>query len=322
MNKKHEKSSCCSAPIRLFGARRRQCVSCKRTWRVWPKKQGRKRVRLNVKSLFEYFGGTLKNKRLKKRTLSAHLRSLLGKFNSNTPWPPVPEENLIVIADGLIQFFKKEKYTIYFILVRSITGSRAFILPPYMRKGEEATLGWHEAFAQIPNDVFVRIKALVCDGHTGLVYLAKANYWVLQRCQFHLLARVAHNASFGPLGKNKGIGLKVKNLMELVLYHKNSTVILLAIEALRKIKKGISSRNFKTVISGFTRHYEDYRSYLNFPEYNLPTTSNTAESLNALIRNLQYRAKGFNTPKSLFAWIEGFCKYKKSITCNPKNQPN
>lgn len=322
MNKKHEKSPCCNALVRLFGARRRQCISCKRTWRVWPKKQGRKHTRLNVNSLLEYFEGTLKNKKLEKRTLSAHLRSLLQKFNQNTPWPSIPEGTLIIIADGLIQFFGKEKYTIYFILIRSTTSSKAFIFPPYMRKGGEVTSGWHEAFAQIPNEVFVRIKALVCDGHTGLVYLAKTNYWVLQRCQFHLLARIAHNSSFGPLGKNRSLGIRIKNLVELVLYQTDLTIVSLAIEALQRIKIEISSRNFKTVISGFTRNYEDYRSYLNFPEYNLPTTSNTAESLNALIRNLQYRARGFNTPKSLFAWIVGFCKYKKSITCNPKNQPN
>lgn len=323
MKKIHEKSSCCGVSVWRFGERRRKCSLCYRTWRVWKTKRGKKKARLNENILIEYFQGKLKDKKLEKRTLSARLRVLLRKFNQNTPWPSVPEGNLIAVADGIIQFFGKEKYTIYFILVRSVSGSKAFILPPYLRKGSEVARGWHEAFSQIPNEVFVRIKALVCDGHGGLVYLAKGNQWVLQRCQFHLLARIAHNASFGPLGKNAGIGIRVRNLVEVVLYQENSSAIPIVIEALKIIKKEIHSRAFKTVISGFISHYEDYRSYLYFPQYNLPATSNTAESLNALIRNLQQRARGFKTPQSLFAWIVGFCKYRKFITCNPRiHTPN
>lgn len=322
MNKKHEKSPCCNAGVRLFGTRRRQCISCKKTWRVWLKKRGRKKVRLHENSLIEYFKGTFKNTKLKKRTNSAHLRSILKKFIQKTPWAPIPDGPLIVVADGLIQLFGKDKYTIYFILVRGISGSKAFILPPYMRKGEENVVGWHEAFAQIPQNVFRSIRALVCDGHGGLVYLAKGNGWVLQRCQFHLLARIAHYATFGGFRRRTNIGIRVKNLAEIVLYNQDPIAIISAINALKEIKMGITSNSFKTVISGFIKHYEDYRSYLNFPEYYLPTTSNSAESLNALIRDLQYRARGFKTPQSLLSWIIGFCKYKKIITCNPKNQPN
>lgn len=279
-------------------------------------------MRLKKDSLLEYFQGTLKNTHLKSATRSAHLRSLLRKFNQETSWPEIPQGPLIIVADGIIQFFEKEKYTLYFFLIRSTTAKKAFILPPYMRKGGEVALGWQEAFALIPPAVLTRIQALVCDGHSGLVYMAKNNNWVLQRCHFHLLARIAHNASFGPLGKNYGVGLRVRNLVQVVLYSVDMQAVTLALEALKRIKVTITSRNFKTVISGFILHYEDYRSYYNFPQHNLPATSNTAESLNALLRNLQYRARGFRTPASFLAWFIGFCKYKKFITCNPKIQPN
>jgi len=234
----------------------------------------------------------------------------------------VPEGPLIVIADGLIEFFKEKNYTVYIILVRSISDSKAFILPPYMREGGEVVLGWREAFEQIPDDVFNRIEALACDGHGGLIRLAKSNQWILQRCHFHLLSRIAHCASFGSLNKNGGMGLRIRRLVEVVLYQKDSKGILLALEALKKIKITISSPSFKTVISGFLQHYEDFRAYLNYPQYFLPTTSNSAEFLNARIRDLQYRARGFRTPQSLFTWITGLCKYRKSVTCRGKNQPN
>lgn len=318
----HEKSPCCHSHIHRFGSRRRQCASCKKTWRVWKKQRGRKRHRLPVDLLFRYFKGELGNTRLKKRTRAARLRSILQKFNEETPWPEIPEGPLVIVADALIEYIEKKKYAVYFILIRSIGNSQAFIFPPSMRAGGEVVLGWHEAFSSIPRSIFGRVRALVCDGHGGLVYLAKRHGLALQRCHFHLLARIAHNASTGPLGKNKGIGIKLKKLIEVVLYGKDQIAIYAAIEELKMIKKQITSPNFRTVISGFIKNFEDYRSYLNFPAYNLPTTSNTAEHLVGLVRDLQYRARGFRTPESLFSWITALCKYRRSVTCRAKIQPN
>ena len=273
-----------------------------------------------MQSLFQYFEGTRQKTHFEKRTLSARLRSLLHEFNEHTSWSKISEGPLIVIADGLIEFFKGEKYTIYFILIRSATGSQAVILPPFLKIGGENS--WHEAFATIPQEISSRIMALACDGNRGLISLAEKYHWILQRCHFHLLARIAHNASFGPLNKTKGLGLRIKNLVKVVLYHRDSYAILLALEALKNIQQTISSPHFKSVISGFLKNYHDYRSYLQYPEYFLPTTSNSAEYLIGRIRDLQYRARGFRTPESLFSWIMGYCKFKKSVTCRGKIQPN
>lgn len=322
MSKLHEKSPCCNASIRLFGERRRQCAVCQRTWRIWKKNRGRKKNRFHFEPLFHYFEKKLKNTRLQKRTFSARLRLILEKFNTETPWPKIPDGPLIVVADGLIEYFGNKKYAVYFILIRSISDSKAYIFPPYMRAEGEVVLGWKEAFAKLPNEVLGRICALVCDGHTGLVYLAKAHGWRLQRCHFHLIYNIAHFSSFGLLNQTNNRGLRIKNLVQVVLYHKDPEAISLALVALQKIKDSVISRVFKTVISGFLKHYEDYRTYLKFPQYCLPSTSNSVEFLNSQIRDLQYRARGFRTPKSFFSWIIGFCKYRKFVTCRGKNQPN
>ena len=322
MNKLHEKSPCCNASIRLFGERRRQCSLCHKTWRVWKCKRGRKSKRLNVRSLFKYFDGELKNTQLQKKTVSVRLRSLLKKFNQEEPWPEIPQGPLIMVADGLIEYFEGKKYTVYFLLFRSIFSSKAVIFPPFMNAGGETCGGWHKALGQIPKKISQRIKAAVCDGHSGLISFIKRHYWILQRCHFHLLHRIAHCASFGRLNKTGGIGLKVKRLTEVVLYQENSEAIYLALEALKKIFRETKSRNFRTVIAGFLSHNKDFRSYLEYPEYFLPTTSNSAEFLNGLIRNLQYRARGFRTPHSFFEWVIGLCKYQKTVTCRGKNQPN
>lgn len=321
MNKIHEKSSCCGAAIRRFGQRRRQCSSCLKTWRVWQRKRGRTKHRIQIEMLLRYFQGNLPRTSLNRYTRAARLRNILHVFNEKTSWHPIPDGPLIAIVDGLVEYFNGEKYTLYLILLRSVSGYQAVILPPYLSICTESGREWNEALMRLPSEVHKRIIALVCDGHTGLISVAKGFGWVVQRCHFHLLARIEHCVSFGHLGKNRKLGIKLKKLAQYVLYC-SKTKALYALEQLATIKPTINSSAFRTVISGFIQNYRDYRQYLEFPLYCLPTTSNSAEHLVGLIRNLQYRARGFRTPISFMAWVTGFCKYKKIITCRPKIQPN
>lgn len=304
-----------------FGQRRRQCSGCRKTWRVWQRKRGRTERRIKTAFLFRYFHGNLPRTSLNRYTRAARLRKILRVFNEKTPWHPVPDGPLIAIVDGLVEYFNGKKYTLYLILLRSVSGQKAVILPPYLKIGTESGCGWHEALIQLPKEAHERIIALVCDGHTGLISVAKGFGWVVQRCHFHLLARIEHCMSFGPRGKNIKLAIKLRKLVQSVLY-RNESEALNGLNQLAAIKPTITSPAFRTVISGLLKHYRDYRQYLEFPLYYLPTTSNSAEHLVGLIRDLQYRARGFRTPKSFMSWGTGFCKYQKTITCRPKIQPN
>lgn len=321
MNKIHEKSPCCGAVIHRFGQRRRQCSCCRKTWRVWQRKRGRTKRRIKTEFLLRYFHGDLTRTSLNRHTRAARLRKMLRIFNEKTPWHPVPDGPLIVIADGLVEYFNGKKYTLYLILLRSVSGNQAVISSPYLKVGTESGCGWDEALIQLPKAVHARIIALVCDGHTGLISVAQSFDWVVQRCHFHLLARIEHCMSFGPRGKNIRLASRLRKLAQYVLY-RDDREALDALSQLATIKPTITSPAFRTVISGLLKHYRDYRRYLEFPLYRLPTTSNSAEHLVGLIRDLQYRARGFRTPKSFLAWATGFCKHQKTITCRPKIQPN
>lgn len=321
MNKIHEKSPCCYASVRRFGERRRQCSLCQKTWRVWRKKRGRTKRRIQPEILARYFQGSLSWASLDRHTRAARLRNTLRVFNEKTTWHPVPNGPLIAVVDGLVEYFNGKKYTLYLVLLRSVSGQRAIILPPYLKPGTESGYGWQEALLQLPAEVHGRIVTLVCDGHIGLIEVAKNFGWIVQRCHFHLLARIEHCMSSGPRGKNIKPAVRLKKLVRYVLYRDNREAID-ALNQLAIIKSTISSPAFRTVISGLLKHYKDYRRYLEFPSYCLPTTSNSAEHLVGLIRDLQYRARGFRTPTSFMAWATGFCKYKKTITCKPKIQPN
>lgn len=321
MNKIHEKSLCCGAVIYRFGQRRRQCSGCRKTWRVWQRKRGRNERRIKTEILLRYFHGDLPWTSLDRHTRAARLRKILYVFNEKTPWHPVPDGPLIAIADGLVEYFNGKKYTLYLILLRSVSSHQAVILPPYLKIGTESGFGWYEALIKLPKKVHERIIALVCDGHTGLISVGQRFSWLVQRCHFHLLSRIEHCMSFGPRGKNIKLAIKLKKLTQCVLY-RNDHEVIDALNQLAAIKPTITSSAFRTVISGLLKHYRDYRRYLEFPLYCLPTTSNSAEHLVGLIRDLQYRAKGFRTSTSFMAWATGLCKHKKTITCRPKIQPN
>lgn len=304
-----------------FGQRRRQCSGCRKTWRVWQRKRGRTKRRGKITSLIKYLNGDSAKSSLERHTRAARLRKLLRVFNEKTSWHPIPNGPLIIIADGLVEYFNGKQYTLYLMLLRGVFVTQAVILPPYLKIGAESGPGWDEAFVRLPKKTHERIVALVCDGRTGLIAVGQKFGWLIQRCHFHLLARIARCMSFGALGKKRKQALWLRKLIQCVLY-RNQAKIVSALDQLRAIKPTISSPAFRTVISGFLRNYKDFRTYLEFPLYRLPTTSNTAEHLVGLIRDLQYRARGFRTPESFLAWATALCKHRKTVTCRPKIQPN
>ena len=218
MNKKHEKSACCSAVVIRFGERRRQCVKCRKTWSVWKKKRGRKSLRISPELAHRFVCTRLlpvrsgiKVTRHKKSYRLSKSRSFCAK---NCPWPEIPKkESLIAIGDALVKYMEGSWHTWYFILLRPVESDIALALPWYHRKGTETSTGWKEAFDAVPKELLGRIMALVCDGHTGLVYEAKWRSWLLQRCHFHLIARIQSRRSKWKTSQHYEEG---KHLYELV----------------------------------------------------------------------------------------------------------
>lgn len=327
----HEKSPCCRGDIRCYGKRRRQCTKCHSTWRVWQKKKGRKNIRSNFNVLYRYLDGKItslihqaRNRSIKPAAYSARLRNTLNKFLIRTPWPSIPDTSLIIIADALIQNIDGKIWTTYLFLVRPIRGKQAIILPPYTRFGSEHCHGgWKEAFNTIPQHVKNRVIAFVSDGAQEAIREARIQGWHIQRCHFHLLFRIANYVRPGPLSRNRALAQKLYPLVYTVLYNPDEACAETAVNKLEEIISKIRSESLKTTISGFVKHYEDYRAYLRIPEYNLPATSNSAEAFIGQIRRLFFRARGYRTITSYQKWIEALCKYRKTIACNGKiNQPN
>ena len=330
MKKYQVNSPCCLAKVSRFGSRRRQCVLCKKTWRIRRKKTGRKRKVINKELVIEFLEHSIPiqkalalKKGVSRSTIQRDISLSLDYFLKQTPWPIVSiKGDLIVVADAMVVYKHKQWHTWYFILVRLITDNEAIIMPPYHRVGTEVVKGWHEAFCQLPETLLTRTQALVCDGHAGLVFEGKLRHWLIQRCHFHLIARIQSRRSKWKSSQHFEEGKRIYGLVKIILTTKNRSDLVKKLSIVKNIGQNIKSKHLKTVLLGFVRHVEDFRTFLNHPNLHLPTTNNTAESLIGYIQSVSKRAKGFRTITSMNKWIYATIKYKKKIVCNGFHQPS
>ncbi len=330
MKIKHEKSPCCGGVVWRFGKRRRQCKTCKNTWSAWKKKRGRKQKR-SVCDLAERFVlnrslplvAPRSGKVLTARQRQYALSKSRAKGAQGLPWPTIPENTqFIAVADGLVKLLGKQWHTWYLILLRPVNEDRAIILPQYHRLGTETHQGWREAFEKVPKAAKERIVALVCDGHVGLVGSAKVNNWFMQRCHFHLISRLQAQRSRWKKGRNRKEANALYEAVSVVLAEENETKLPNVLRRIGEQKNSTASREVKKVLRGFLANYGDYRTYINHPEFRLPTTNNTAETLVHIIETLSKRARGFRNAQTLDEWITILIKIRKKIYCRPKNQQN
>lgn len=243
-------------------------------------------------------------------------------FIAVTPWHPVPKGQLVMVADGVVEYIEGHWYTVYLMLVRAVDATEAVILPPIIKRGTETAAGWKVAIDSLPETVRKHIIALICDGHNGLVTEAKWRGWLLQRCHFHLLARIQSRRSRWKIARHKVEAERIFQQVRRVLEHPSEGELTESLSILEEIGWTSTSPEIRKVLSGFVRNFRDYRLYLKRPDLNLPTTNNTAESLASSIANLKYRMRGFPTLNSFTRWIIALLKFKKKIACNGFHQQN
>ena len=141
MAKKHLKGVCrCEYFIR-HGGKRRKCVSCGHTWTIRPKRRGRKQFRAQHNLIERYFSGSIHSIRIfarQNRWNRDHAQQMMrrslvryvAKHGSN--WrPSLPSRGrLVAVADAIWHRMRKEKITIYLILLRPVRSNEAAIMLP------------------------------------------------------------------------------------------------------------------------------------------------------------------------------------------------
>lgn len=326
MKKIHAKSPCCRGEFIRFGSRRRQCVICRGTWRVRKKKRGRKRFRgkpLLIQKYFKKSVGTIHGyadeRKKSDDAMQRRFSRGLDHYLNHTPWEfPSSDEPLIAIADAMWHESEEIACTAYFILLRPVSSTRAWILPPVIVPGKEDGIGWRIAFEEVPDQLKKQIIALVCDGKQGLRGAALRNGWLIQLCQFHLISSIKNYATGHPGTKWYERGKIILDNLHIALTTPNKEKLEDALENLRFVADVITHKALARIIRWFLVQHGRYRTYLDHPHLNLPTTTNSAEALNGMVRELLGRSRGFRSAKSLTNWIRAFCLHQKTITCNGK----
>jgi len=322
----HAKSRCCNAQVRRFGKRRRQCINCKRTWRIRQKKRGRPHTRHSEHLLKRILidGHTFKdearNFRIKTVSIAARFANALRAFVASPP-PPLPKGPYVLVVDGVYFKFQRKEWVLYLMAVKPIHSHRMYFLDPVLVKGRETIAAWEEAIATIPSDVNKQIRGLVSDGLRGFQGLATCHGWVHQRCHFHLLSSLVRGK-----GKRR-YRTRGSSVRDEVL---KAVRIMLADEpkskrdrAFRALNRHIADPKCPTYVRKhileFIEREQDFRTYLTHPTLNLPKTTNAMESSGKLVRAATKTAR---TPEALKLRATAFIRLKRSVVCNGCDTPN
>ena len=330
MKKKHVKSPCCKGSVQRHGERRRQCMTCGKTWRIRKKKRGRKCLRVSANLASQFLDQTIPSLRklaekrgCPRENLRRRLEKSMDILVRQSSWQPVPRDvKLVAIADAMIERILGVEYTAYVILVKPVGSTQAIICSPYITQGHEDLQGWMKAFKTLSDNVKGQICALVCDGHFGLRGVAIEFQWLLQRCHFHLLLGLTNYVSSTVLSRRKHFSFLVHSSVKTILYTCSNEQLRRNIRHLNGLLMLTSSRGAHRVIDGFLGHVHEFRTYLAYPELHLPITSNSAESLVQCIRNILYETRGFRSEKAFKKWVGAILIHKQSIRCRGFDQPN
>ena len=329
MKNLHAKSPCCGAQIQRYGQRRRRCGSCHKTWRIRHKKRGRKTKRVQPKLIIDYLEKKLPPLRILARrkgggkdAIQVSLRQSLKYYvrSQRNKWRLQLRDQvlLIAVADAIWYRIKGQRYTIYIILLRPLSWKEAIICPPIVLPGHEGRPGWKKAFDSLSIDLKTRLKAVVCDGAISLVTLIKDNGWLVQRCHFHLLAAVQNYLTTSSRSIHQEYAWYVMSIVQKLIQTNKQSEVKPLIKELRNIIRQSSSRGLRRVLKGLITNLTDYHAYLRYPDWCLPTTSNSAESFIQCLRDLMYRCRGFRSLTSLMYWLKAAAIFKKTIVCNGK----
>lgn len=325
MNSKHAKSPCCGAPVRRFGARRRQCKQCHRTWTVRPRKRGRPLHRLPIailrRVLVEGFTLTQSFSHRVDVALPGYryrFRQALRRFVARPSPQRIPRGSLVLLVDGLWFEFDTVPWVLYLMALKPRRGNVATFMDPLLLPKKEGASRWRQALATLPPEVVSRIRALVADNLPGMRRIARQRGWVLQLCHFHLLLKLQalrHGVRYTLRGGavREEIHRLVRSALELPEDRRLSRTV----KRLARLSRGdCGSQSVRTIIREFLGSLQLYRSYLTHPDLGLPQTTNSIESMCRLLREMLRSSRAGSNPKSVLPWATALIRLRPTVICN------
>ena len=220
---------------------------------------------------------------------------------------------LILIIDAEWHYFKKELWTLYFLAIKPVDSNQVTILDPLLRRGKENSTIWNNPMNRLSESVKRRVIALVSDGIRGIENVAARNDWIIQRCHFHLLSMLQKMRGKRASTTGRLIREEIYNSVKLTLSETSRRRLNILCRRLAVLAhREECPKRMKLTVRGFLRYLPEFRSYLDHPELNLPTTANVMESANSIVRE---KTRTVKTPESWRKWAIACTRYKSKFIC-------
>jgi hypothetical protein len=229
------------------------------------------------------------------------------------------------VADGLWFYFREKPWILYLTALKACSGKTAVFLDPVLLPGKEGITRWYHTVNQIPPGVRSRIRAIVVDNLPGMLPLATRHHWLLQLCHFHLILKLQTQRGRKKRALRGGrVREELYQLIRYALEAPAGSALQSALRRLRDIEQtSCGTERIRAMIREFLHSTAYYRTYRTYPELNLPVTTNAAESMGSIIRNLLRRNRCASSPRALLLWATALIRMRPEVTCNGKHlQPN
>lgn len=315
----HKKSECCAAKIRRFGGKRRQCAVCKKTWRIHLSKRGRKKARKQQHYIDKVFNHEFSIKQLALHS-NLSVNVIYKRFGKNLNVivkrkriSRIRGNKLILLIDAQWQYFRGELWTMYFLSIKTVGSEKVTILDPILRCGRECFTDWNEAIDQLPRSAKKRVIAIVSDGIRGINTIAANNGWLLQRCHFRLLGMLQKMRGKRLTTSGRLVREEIYCSIKLALAETSKRRLNILCKRLAVLAKDdLCPARMRGAVRDFLRRLSEFRTYMDYPELNLPTTVNVVESNNSYVRR---KSRTVNSPNAWHRWAIACARFKSKFTC-------
>ena len=245
-------------------------------------------------------------------------RQALRRFVARPSPQKIPSGPLVLLADGLWFEFDGRPWVLYLTALKPCRGNDATFLDPLLLPGREGASRWQQALAAIPAHATRRIQAMVVDNLPGMQRLARQRQWVLQLCHFHLLLKlqaqrrgVRYTLRGGPVREE--IHQLIRSALELPDGERLSRTL----ERLGRLShRDCGTQRIQTTVREFLKDLPFYRSCLTHPHLELPRTTNSAESMCRLLRELFRSSRAGSNPASVLLWATALIRLRPRVKCN------
>jgi len=213
-----------------------------------------------------------------------------------------------MLVDGLRFNIRGSSWVQYTTALKPVGSSTAYFLDPVFVSGCESAPNWQRVFSMVSPSIATRVRALVADGLRGLKEIAAGNGWIYQRCHFHVWALLR----FWLWPLERGDNRAIHQAVSATLMAKDSE----SADAARSFLQAYVAANpggMSCMLKQLLRDWCAVRAHIDYPDLQIPSTTNAVESMHNLIRQAVSRT---STIDGILRRSTALIRLHPPFTCN------